>query len=580
MKMKIKKDYISIYILLLGFLTVESSIALSSTNVKKVAARKASSKNSTSTKSVKVARGTTAKTAVVSNILSDITTNTISSNINDIGSEINDDNCEFNYNLCMNKICNDSSVGKCVCYEDKYTNNSQQFININGNNVKTGFELLEYAKKQCLYILDKCMNVRRSVTEKYNNSIQRDCLMVSQTEVAKNQGLSGELEELKSCIYNHCTASNMGQEDFSMPAYGLCFDPIIAKFQLDANCSYIISKSKTPMGLRELFMNDITKLREEACKKMNGEMSTDRQKCYINVSYGVNKDKISASKKIAVGEFFSCNEEEFGTNLGLTEEYLRDKKHSQMHLAAQNLRAAGNIVGVVVGESTIGNIIDKSIDVTASVANIAVDISKTKDGHLSAKQLMENITNEINITGLNVLQSISLAGQEKNKKKDSKIYGGCSTSKPEFNSDYYNAVIEKKAQENIDNVNTDENYNEKIQELAKKFSENKNNTGGCSRVYENDKSANEKYQNASKALSIASSAVSAASAITNYTMTEAIDSINIDNEKKGVIQHSTFENRDEGVGQVNKTSTARGNCFVNGEWFATENEIILLQWKL
>ncbi|MGN0929509.1 MAG: hypothetical protein ACI4N3_02615 [Alphaproteobacteria bacterium] len=564
--MKIKKSNINIYIFLLSFLTVESGITFSAPNTKKSSVRKASSKStSKSSRSLK-ARSSTVSTATSNQ---NIITQTVSSDNTE--NEINEDNCEFHYNLCMNNICNDASIGKCVCYEDKYTNTTNQsFINIDGNNVKKGFELFEYAKKQCLYILDKCMNVRRSVTEKYKNSIQRDCLMVSQTEVTKNQGLSGELEELKSCIYNHCTASNMGQEDFSMPAYGLCFDPVVAKFQLDTNCISIIGKSKTPAGLRELFMNDMTRLREEACKKMNGEMSTDRQKCYVNVSYGINKDTISATKKIAVGEFFSCNGEEFDTEIGLSQDYLRNQKYRKMHLAAQNLRAAGNVVGVVVGESSIGFIVEKSIDATASIANVAVDIKKASDGHLSKEQLAQNLANELNFTGLNILQTVSIAKGisdeiSSKKAKETKLAKNTEYSK---NTGGCSKIHENDGETPLSTDNTTSSKSKKV------------DTGGCSRAYENDKAKNESYQNASKALAIASSAVGAASAITDYAMTEKIDSINIENEKKGIKQHSTFENRDEGVGQVNKTASNRGNCFVNGEWFATENELILLQWKL
>lgn len=530
--MKIKKRHINIYILLLSFLTVESDFAISAINNK----RNASSTKNASTRLAKKVKSTSRTATVESATISDIATNTTSSNIDDIGSDINDDNCEFNYNLCMNNICKDSSIGKCVCYEDKYTNASdKKFVNINGNNVKQGFELLEYAKKQCLYILDKCMKVRRSVTEKYNNSIQRDCLMVSQTEVAKNQGLSGELEELKSCIYNYCTASNMGQEDFSMPAYGLCFDPVVAKFQLDTYCISTISKSKTPLGLRELFMNDMAKLREESCEKMNGEISTDRQKCYINVSYGENKDKIAASKKIAVGSFFTCNGKEFGTDLGVTQEYLREKRHQAMHMVSENLRAAGNIVGMTVGEDMIGTIVDTSIDMTASVANIVVDGVKLNEGHLSKEQFMANLTGELGMGSLGVIQVVSLAGQKNKEANSIKITyagGGCA--------------------------------------------------GGCSsgQGKDDDSGAGSAASKAAMGLGIAAEAIRGAKAIGDFAVTQVTDALTIENEKKGIIQHSTFENRDEGIGHVNKTSTVRGNCFVNGEWFATENEIMMLQWKL
>ncbi|MBD5405651.1 hypothetical protein HDR59_03835 [bacterium] len=624
--MEIKNKWISLYVFTLSFLTVFSDIGLSATKAKNI--RKATSKASGSAKksSSKSIRATSrGLTTVASTTLSTVETT------NSSESDINDSNCDFKYTLCMNNICNDPKIGKCLCYEDKYTNKSnQQFININGNNLRKGFELFEYAKKQCLYILDKCMNVRRSVTEKYSNLIQRDCLMISETEVAKEQGLSGELNELKSCIVDYCTASNMGQEDFSMPEFGLCFDPIVARYQLDANCSYIIAKSKTPAGLRELFMNDMTKLREESCEKMNGEMSNDRQKCYINVSYGPNKDRISASKKIAVGDYFTCNGEEFNTNLGLTEEFQRKKKHAKLSLTAKSLRATGNVVGLVVGESAIGMAVEGTIDVATHAANVYANKKMIDEGYLSKKDGITQIVSELTL-GISTAISTSKAYQNisketdnykkaalinklkqehnkangiegKDKKKDTGFkledYG---ITEDDYNELTYNEMVNKMQEFAVVNqvnlgileivkIGVDPNSFD-IKELKKKQLQEKLDEKNLSetekKAIEDKKAADAEKQaaaakvsNISRGLAVAASAVDLAGGITDYAMQSKIDDITIENEKKGIIKHAEFENRDEGVGQVNSTATVRGNCFVNDEWFATENEIILLQWKL
>lgn len=567
-----KKYKINITILFLGFLTVGSDIAMSASKARKSSSGKqTASRNSKSNARKSSSARSKANTSDTNISMTNIATNI--SKESEINSDINEDNCEFKYNLCMNNICNDPDIGKCLCYEDKYTNKSNQsFININGNNVRKGFELLEYAKKQCVYILDKCMNIRRSITEKYSNLVQRDCLMVSQTEVAKDQGLSAEINELKKCVRDYCTASNMGYEDFSMPEYGLCFDPEVANFQIDANCSSIIAKSKTPVGLRDLFLNDMTRLREEACKKMNGEMSNDRQKCYITVSYGPNKDSIASSKKIAVGEYFYCNGKEFNTDLGLSEEFERKKKHEKILLAAKGLRAAGNIVGFVVGESVIGKVVETSIDVTTAVAQTYVDIEATAKGYKSKQEGITSIFNNVSsvlLTSINLANVISAVDE-----KDIKLKGKGADKSAE------NSTESASEENKTDSASTGNDSSSSDKSEKSGTEPVKTEDGSSTSDKEKSKTESKESSTASSVLGIASSAVDVAGGITGYALQSKIDDITIDNEKKGVVDYATFQNRDEGIGTVNKTASARGNCFINNEWLATENEIILLQWQL
>ena len=138
----------------------------------------------------------------------------------------------------------------------KTTNtNSTTFIDISGVKVKQGFEAFEFAKKQCLPVLDKCGENRRSVTEKYKNSIQSDCLMLSKENILKPQGVSGDLVKLKECLHDACTVKTLeGYENFTFPEYSLCYNEAYANFSMDAYCSKIIAKSASPLGLKELFL--------------------------------------------------------------------------------------------------------------------------------------------------------------------------------------------------------------------------------------------------------------------------------------------------------------------------------------
>ncbi len=443
---------------------------------------------------------------------------------------INEDNCEFYYNLCMNKFCANNQIGKCVCYEDKYTNSgsSVDFLDFNGNKIKKGFDLFEYSKKQCLYILDQCMENRRAITEKYKTLVQRDCLLVSKQEVEKDSTLSSNIKELKNCARDYCTAYNdFGAENFNMPEFGLCFDEDSANMVIDSKCSSIIAKSPAPLSTREYFLNEMALKREEACKHMNGQLSSDRKSCYINVSYGMNKDNISASKNIPVGEFFYCNQEEFDTNLGYSFEYLKKKKYQALTLTANSLRTAGNITATVLGTSPIADIAEASINTITDIAYIGIDISRAIQGKMSKEDLTNMLVSKS--ASYLLMPALSIAG---------KLINGGSA----------------------------------------------NNSSGISGSKANPidltKDTNAKFEKAGQALSIASSSLNVVSNITDIAIQGVIDDIIVEKEKSGVKDFATFQNREQGVGKVNQTNLNRGNCFINGEWVGTENEIILLQWQL
>jgi hypothetical protein len=512
------------------------------------------------------------------NTESDTKNTKIDEEIEVVENAITEDNCEFNYNLCMNKICADNSIGKCVCYEDKYTNLHPKFKTINGNKVKYGFELFEYAKKQCLYILDQCMQTRRSVTEKYKNLVQRDCLMTSEIEVAKGQGLSAELDKLKECLYNHCTATGIdGNENFAVPKYGLCFDPDVAKYQLDANCISVIANSSQPTGLRELFMNEMAKKREEACINMKGELSSDRQKCYILVSYGKNKDEIAASKKIAVGDFFTCNGTEFDANLSVTDTYHRKSRHIAAKIASANLRAAGNIVGTVLGEDQSAKFVDQGIDLAGTIVNVAIDVNKIKEGKLSKEAGMQSIMNELNLPSVittAISRSIS-ASIKANEKVDDSITikrgrgsgGGCGQG------DGVDDYIKITRASNVIAGGSGGGC-APASLPSKKEKTNTPPPGGCAAAAKAGAASK-----AATALSIVTDGINAVTAITEGAFDAVEMQLTVEEEKKGIIKHAEID-RASGTGAVKgDTLTTKGNCFINDEWFASENETILLEWQ-
>ena len=343
---------------------------------------------------------------------------------------------------------------------------------------------------------------------------------------------SNQLKKLTNALFN--IAKENGKNKYSLDKITTDF---AATFE-DDNFDYETFSNNLNILITSLKinMNEMAKYREEACSKMNGEISSDRQKCYINVSYGINKDDISGTKKIAVGDFFNCNGKEFDTKLGETEEYKRLKRHQAANIVSTGFRTAGNIVGIVVGESAAGFIVDKTIDLGGSIANIAIDLNKMQEGKLSKEAMKESVLNELGLPSV-ITMAIS------------RSIAGVATSA----------------------TNT---AGEAIKSVASAG-------GGCAFEKASSKAAagNKKYQNAGKALGIAAEVVKFGGTIAGTVMDSAISDMNKEDEEKGIVKHATID-RNAGVGEANNTATVRGNCFINGEWFATENETILLEWQI
>ena len=441
--------------------------------------------------------------------------------------------CDSEYTRCMNKICTNDSLGKCVCYEDKITNaGSTKFIEFDGLKIKQGFETLEYAKKQCVQILDKCMDSRRTITEKYKNLVQRDCLMISKEDALKAKGLSGDLIELKNCVKEACTVRSIaGFEDFTFPEYSLCFNEAYAKFSIDAYCSKIIAKSSAPLGLKQLFLDEMALGRERSCKAMNGILSNDRKKCYVTIEYGKNKDIIKASKKVAVGEYMECSAPFFGTIQGETWEKRQNDVNNVLRLTATGFNVAGAALGIAGTNDPIGGLVSTGIDIAEAGANIGLDINDYKNGKMDASQLTSStISNGITIG----LSAVSFAKGVKEVGSAAKTAGSAVKASGE------------------------------VAKTAGDVGKAADNVG--------------KAAKAAQTLSMVSAGVGLASQVTDVAMDKAADAEQIKEEKNDIIKYAEVD-RASGKGVVNQTLSEKGNCFLNKEWFGTENELIMLLWK-
>ena len=428
--------------------------------------------------------------------------------------------CDSKYTRCMNKVCASDTMGKCICYEDNSVNNKvNEFIDVDGMKVKQGFEAYNYAKNQCTEILDKCVDDKRLISEKYKNFVQRDCLLLSGIDATKDHGIKADLEALKECMKPACTVMSVtGYENFDYPEYSLCFRDGVAKFWMDALCSDIIAKSAGPLMLKQLFLDEMALRRERSCIYMKGELSNDRKTCRVNITYGPSKDDIKSSKYFEVGNYMECSASEFDTKKGKTREARQAQVNRALSTTATALNIAGAVLGVAGSADPIGRLVDTGIDVAEAGVNLGIDIAKYKRGELNAAQLTSSAVGN----GLSIaLSAVSIAG-----------------------------AAGKIGKAGADAAKTTTTAGKAVSGLQK----------------------------AKNTLDMTQHVLTMGSEITDIAFEEAANKAQAKEEELAIVKHGVVD-RNFGYGQVNETYTQRGNCFLNREWFATENELIMLLWQ-
>ncbi|MBR1544877.1 MAG: hypothetical protein IJ638_02965 [Alphaproteobacteria bacterium] len=456
--------------------------------------------------------------------------------------KLNSSLCDSEYTRCMNKICASDTLGKCICYEDRSSANSlsTNFIDIDGMKVKKGFEAFEYAKKSCTEILDKCMDSRRLITEKYKNLVQRDCLMLSKEEVSASKGISGDLQKLKACVKDACTVKGIeGYENFTFPEYSLCYNEDYAKFSIDAFCSDIISKSASPLGTKQMFLDEMALKREQSCKSMGGTLSNDRKKCYVMVEYGKNKDLIKATKRATVGEYVECSASSFGTKQGESWEKRQKDMNRIMSMGATAFNAAGAVLGMAGIGDPIGSLVSTGIDIAETGANLGITIKEYKDGKISAQDLTTSAVSSglsITLSSLSFAKGIKTVGQT--AKQASAVSSGL------------------------------ENAGKSTGDLVKNFD------GSVTQLTQ----AGKHLKTVQNTLTIASTGLNVASQAADTVIEGIADNMQMQEEQDGIVKYAEVD-RNSGQGYVAQTLSEKGNCFLNHEWFASENEIIMLLWK-
>lgn len=588
--------------------------------------------------------------------------------------------CDSQYTRCMNRYCSNIDIGKCVCYEDKGFNNKEsEFINVDGTKIAQGFEFFNYAKRQCSQILDNCIDDKRSISTKYKNLVQRDCLMLSDKDLQKGTGISRDYNELKECVKPACTLKDnlSGYELFDFPEYSLCFNEAVAKFSMDAYCSDIIAKSETPLTLKQMFLDEMALRREKSCISMHGELSNDRKKCYVNISYGINKDNIKFTQKFAVGEYMECSASTFGTKNFETKDAKKARLNKILSMTATGLNAAGAVLGIAGMSDPIGGVVNSGIDIAEAGVDLGFSIQDYKDGKLDATQLTDSIVSSATTITMSSISVVGSVGEIANAAKVAKgaktasvaVQAGSGTAQMAVGTAQYasgkiddtefaqkmtggamtvasagvsastlgknTASIEKASKiakgaiqatggaatmtiatiehnkGKIDDVtyatkmtgggfdvaiggatvgkaiNSDPTtrkiviaYNEKAPETSQSSGASSSSTSSDTKDGNDKRMTQQEFTKKTKLAGvIRDAALDLASQAVDYAFTEKINAEQKIEEVNAITKHAVVD-RDAGSGYVNmETVTQHGNCFINNEWFATENEQTLLLWK-
>jgi len=443
-------------------------------------------------------------------------------------SAINDLNCDFHYQRCMGQICTDTKVGKCVCYEDSGINNQAgalAFANIDGQKIRRGFELLAFAKRKCEEIVDQCMEVRRGIITKYETGIQRDCLKLSELESQKDKTLQGEYKELAACAQAICTASG-GAENFSRPEFGLCFDRNYANFVLDMRCPEKLAASKTPAALRQFFLSHMDARRGLGCRAMQGQLSPDGEKCMITVDYGPNKESIKMSRQFAVGDMVVCSGKGFSVVNQLTKDYILNKHHKNMMMGAMGVRIGSAVVGTVMSFGATSG-----VNAGATAASIVATKAMT-----------------VASTGITIAEH----GVEMKNTVDMVKEGDMAEEQGKMALVQHGAAMAMSAISLGGSING----------LSSAASGTATSAGAISTA-----------SKVATGLSLGGQVISFGAEVVDAAEQKKIDEYESQMEREG-------ERRGRDGGAVQTLSTERGNCFVGGEWIATENEAFMLMWRL
>ena len=522
--------------------------------------------------------------------------------------------CDSKYMRCMNKFCSNDKLGKCLCYEDNYTNkNDISFINLDGIQIKKGFDLLNHSKKQCTEILDQCIDEKRGIELKYKNFIQRDCLLLSDKIIEKGENLVAELKELETCLKPYCTVKG----DFLSPNFSLCFDETIANFNIDAYCSNIIKKSPSPLALKSLLFDKLALLRERSCIAMDGRFTNNRKDCFIKISYGESKDTITSTKEFKVGDPFICSASTFAVKLRESLEAKQERVNAGLKIAATAFNTAGAALGVIGGVGDpIGAAVSTVIDATETVTDIGLNAKRLADGEMSKEDFIKMTTKQVISTSISLTGTAASLGDTTAKIAGKFINGAgsigmgivdtgltaseCAKAKTDaekakcgielsgnlFNTtiattNFVNSIVNyEPTSGSSSNPSSDANSSGSDTPSPNSSSDTSSNSSSDTSSGSSSNSKKNKALNTMALTQIGiNGAIDISKGITSTVINRKIRKEQEKEESLGINKHS-YVDKTTGKGQVRaNTATNHGNCFINNEFFATENDQYLLLWR-
>ncbi|MCT4552594.1 MAG: hypothetical protein N4A44_02920 [Alphaproteobacteria bacterium] len=312
---------------------------------------------------------------------------------------VNSESCELFYSMCMNKYCiQDDVKGACSCSASALNMNKDngelaQFYDLDGYMVKEGIELLQYSETQCKAILDKCSGMESGLKNSFAITSQSDCVGWAAKNPEVEPTIYDELKQLEACMEPVCKG------DKGMPDYVpfvKCFDLDEAEVLLN-ECSHIIAKSHSNLGLKEYFVNSMKVRMQDFCADL-GHASTadDPYGCDVKVSYGVTSEKPLKEMTFKMGDTIMCSQEYFGTETPVVKSIAKQNAKKMKNRAyADTINGGVQLVAAVANVATPGgnaastaaNSASKGIDAAAKAADKATKLQKFADSAKYAKTL-------------------------------------------------------------------------------------------------------------------------------------------------------------------------------------------------
>lgn len=307
---------------------------------------------------------------------------------------LNSESCELFYTMCMNKFCiQDDVKGACSCSSSALNMNKKsselaKFYDLDGYMVKEGIELRQYSETQCQAVLDQCSGLEGGLKNAFSITSQSDCVGWAAKNPEVEPTIYDELKQLESCMEPVCSGDK-GLPDY-VP-FVKCFDLDEAEVLLN-ECSHVIAKSASNLGLKEYFVSSMKARMQDFCADL-GHASTvdDPYGCDVRMSYGVTSEKPIKEMTFKMGDTVMCSQEYFGTETPVVKSIAKaNAKKMKNRAIADTVNGGVQLVAAVANVATppdggAGSAVGKAGDAASKASKAANSATKLQKFAKTAK---------------------------------------------------------------------------------------------------------------------------------------------------------------------------------------------------